>query len=247
MIVPVHIVGYSNMMNSINGNTQAQTVYFQSVPEKKPVEKRKPMMFSLADVPLLTVAAISSKPKTLSAFAKSFARLPIAVMGLAIPGSIAAKVTSKVLDNRAKEGKNTEPVLAMAGFGALWYGLYKAGAAGVSALVSKIPESYKKQAGEGLKDLSKAIDASSANKKVYEPIANKVGKVLKAHPQIWKPAMVAASIAAVAICFLPSIKRNRQAEKELQQQRQIEHYIQTQQAQELAQLKELQSVFASKQ
>ncbi len=249
MIVPVHLVGYSNMMNSINGNTQSQTVYFRTVePEKKArAQKTHHRMFSIADVPLLTVAAISSKPKTLSAFAKSFTRLPIAILGLTIPGSIATGVTSKVIENRAKKGKETSPVLAMTGFGAMWYGLYKAGAAGIAAIKSKIPETYKRQAAEGIKDLSNIIDSSKANKKVYEPIANKVGKVFKAHPQIRKPAMVAASIAAFAICLLPSIKRNRQAEKELQQQRRIEQFIQSQQAQELARMKELQNIFAAKQ
>lgn len=240
MIVPVHIVGYSNMMNSINGDTQSQTVYFQSQePEKRPVRKHRPMMFTAADLPLLTVAAISNKPKTLSSFVKNFAKLPIAILGLAIPGSIAASVTSKVIDTRAKKGKDTNPMLAMTGFGAMWYGLYKAGEKGIKKLATVVPDSYKKQAGSGLQDLSNMLDSSSLNKKVYEPIANKVRDVLKAHPQIWKPAIVASSIAAVAICFMPAIKRNRKANEEIQKQRQIEQYIQQQQMRELAQMREM--------
>ena len=243
MIVPVHIVGYSNMMNSINGNTQSQTVYFQSVDEKPAKKKHRPMMFTLADMPLLTVAALSNKPKTLSSFVKNFARLPIMVLGLAIPGSIAAGVTSKVLDSRARKGKDTNPMLAMTGFGAMWYGLYKAGEKGIKQLKSTMPETYKAEAKSGLKDLADMLDASKLNKKVYEPIANKVRDVLKAHPQIWKPAMIASSIAAIAICFAPAIKRNRQQTQEIQKQRQIENYIQQQQMRELAQMNQMDNFF----
>ena len=241
MIVPVHVVGYSNMINSINGNTQAQTVYFQTPQQPKP--RKKLPMFSAADIPLLTVAAISTKPKTLSAFTKSFLRLPAVIAGLAIPASIAAGVTSKIVDNRNKKGKTTDPLLAMAGFGGVWYGLYKAGEAGINKLAKIMPESYKEQVKSGIKDISNAIDASKANKKFYEPLANKVKGVLKAHPQIWKPAMVAASIAAVAICFAPTIKRNKQIAKERAQREQIAQMIQEQRAVELAQLKEMENFF----
>ena len=237
MIVPVHVVGYSNMVNSINGNTQSQTVYFQTPEQPKP--KKKLPMFSAADLPLLTVAAISSKPKTLSAFTKSFMRLPLVIAGLAIPASVSAGVTSKIVENRNKKGKTTSPTLAMASFLGGWYGLYKAGEAGIHKLVKTLPESYKEQVQSGIKDISNAIDASKANKKFYEPIANKVKSVLKAHPQIWKPAMVAASIAAVAICFAPSMKRSKQAQKERVQREQIAQMIQEQRAIELAQMREM--------
>ncbi len=250
MIVPVHIVGYSNMVNSINGNTQSNTVYFQT-PEDKPIiinsmnQRKAPKhrMFTLADVPLLTVAALSTKPKTLSAFAKSFTRLPVAILGLAIPASIAAGATTKIVDKRNKKGKSTEPILAMAAFGGAWYGLYKAGEAGIKKLAQVIPDSFKSDAAKGIKNVSEKIDASALNKKVYEPVANKVKEVLKAHPQIWKPAMIVSSIAALAICLSPSIRRNRKANKEAAQREQIARMIQEQRALEIAQMKEFDNMF----
>ncbi len=244
MIVPVHIVGYSNMMNSINGNTQSNTVYFQTV-DNKPVQRKKkaPHLFGLADAPLLTVAALSTKPKTLSAFAKSFMRLPLVVAGLAIPASIAAGVTSKVVENRNKKGKNTSQTLALAGFGAAWYGLYKAGEAGIKKLVQSVPDKNKTEIVEQFKHLGEQIDASKLNKKVYEPIANRVKDVLKAHPQVWKPAMAISSIAALAICLAPSMRQSKKANQEAVQREQIARMIQEQRAMEIAQMREFDKMF----
>lgn len=243
MIVPVHIVGYSNMMNSINGNTQSNTVYFQTADKPVQKQKRAPHILGLADVPLLTVAALSTKPKTLSAFAKSFMRLPVAIAGLAIPASIAAGVTSKVVENRNRKGKDTSPTLAMAGFAGAWYGLYKAGEAGIKKVVKAIPDENKTEIINQFKKLGEQLDASKLNKKVYEPLANRVKDVLKAHPQIWKPAMVISSIAALAICLAPSMRRSRKANQEAAQREQIARMIQEQRAMEIAQMKEFDKMF----
>lgn len=244
MIVPVHIVGYSNMMSSINGNTKSQTVYFQTPEQQNNVQKKKgnSKFLTMKDMPLLTVAALGSKPKTLSAFAKSFVRLPLTVASLAIPAAIAAKATTKIVDHRNKQGKDSGTILPMAGFLGAWYGLYKAGEIGAKKIINAIPDSSKKEIGKTFKNIEKTIDSTSLNKKVYEPIAQKVKGVLKAHPGVWKPAMIAATIGAVAICLSPSSKQKKEAQKlqaQQAQQEQLAKMIQQQKALEDAQQAQL--------